>query len=249
MDNREARSVLSLHRAGEEASDSRFAEALRQVAADPELARWWREEQELDRAIAAKLSETPVPADLKARLISQANSPPRVSFGQRTWRRTALLAAAAVVALAVLFGSWRGPFQPVPSLADYRDEMISFVKLTPPLELETSDLTRIANFFGKSGAPSQIDIPSALRELEPTGCRILRFGGQDVALVCFKRSDGRLAHLLVLNRSALRGLPASQPEYAAQGEWMTASWIQDEDVYLLAAQGDRATVEQFMSDK
>src|SRR5215203_1334435 len=74
MDSREAHAFLSLHRPGDEASDPRFTEALEQVAADPEQARWWREEQDLDRAIAAKL--------------------------------------AAVIALAVLFGSWHGPFQP-----------------------------------------------------------------------------------------------------------------------------------------
>lgn len=209
MESREARSFLGLHRAGEAASDPRLRDAEAQAAADPELAAWWNEEQELDRAIAAKLAAAPVAAGLKARLVSKAV--PR-ALPQRTWQRAALLAAAVIIALAVLFGSWRGPFQPAASLADYRDEMVGFIKVTPTLELETSDITRIKGFLEKSGAPSQFDMPVALRKLDPIGCRTLRFRGHDVALICFKRGDGRIAHLLVLNRANLSGLGGKTPQ-------------------------------------
>lgn len=244
MDKREARSFLSAYRAGESVDDSRFAEAERHAAADPELARWWTEEQELDRAIGAKLATVAVPADLKARLTSRVVP---LAVPQRSWRRAALLAAAAIVALAVLFGSWRGPFQPATSLADYREEMVSFIKVTPSLELETSDLTRITKFLQKSGAPTQIEIPASLRKLDPFGCRTLRFRGHDVALICFKRGGGRLAHLLVIDRAVVRGL-GSQPQYAMEGEWATAAWTKGERDYLLAVQGDQSAAEKFISD-
>ncbi|HZE57880.1 MAG TPA: hypothetical protein VE031_08500 [Chthoniobacterales bacterium] len=152
-----------------------------------------------------------------------------------------------VVALAVLFGSWRGPFKPAASLADYRDEMVSFISLKPTLGLETSDLTRINDFLAKSGAPSQLELPPPLRRLEPVGCRTLRFRGQDVALVCFRRESGKTAHLFVVNRAALRGLRA-KPQFAVQGEWTTATWIKGDHVYLLTVQGDQSTTEKYISD-
>lgn len=64
-----------------------------------------------------------------------------------TWSRGILLAAASIVALAVLFSSWHGPFQPAASMADYCDEMVSFIKVAPNLELESSELTRLKDFL------------------------------------------------------------------------------------------------------
>ena len=244
MDNREARSFLSVHRPGEDPGDARIAEAKKQAAAEPELAQWWTEEQELDRAIGAKLAAVPVPSDLRARLTSR---PIPVLGASRDWRRAALAAAAVAVALAVLFGSWRGTFKPAASLADYRDEMVSFISLKPTLGLETSDLTRINDFLAKSGAPSQLELPPPLRRLDPVGCRTLRFRGQDVALVCFRRESGNIAHLFVVNRAALRGLRA-QPQFAAQGEWTTATWVKGDRAYLLTVQGDKSAAEKYIRD-
>ncbi|HSH39029.1 MAG TPA: hypothetical protein VK993_09605 [Chthoniobacterales bacterium] len=247
MDNREARSFLSLHREGEIADEPRLAEVEKQAAADPELARWWSEEQEIDRVIAAKLQVTSVP--MRASVPRSAPLIP-LSIPQRNWPRAALLAAAAIVALAVLFGSWRGPFQPAASLADFRDEMVGFVKVTPSLELQTSDLTRVRNFLQETGAPSQLEVPRALRDLDLIGCRTLRYRGYDVALLCFRRSGGRIAHLLVVDRAALRGPPdKADAQFAKQGEWMTAGWQQGRHAYLVAAQGnDQQDVRQFLSD-
>lgn len=245
MDKREARSILSAHRAGEGVDDSRFAEAAQLAAADPELARWWAEEQELDRAIGAKLTSVPAPADLPERLTSREVP---LAVSRSSWRRTGLMAAAALVALAVFFGSWRGPFQPAASLADYGDEMASFIKLTPSLELETTELTEITAHLAKSGAPSQLEIPASLRKLSPVGCRTLRFRGHNVALICFKRRGGRIAHLLVVDRGALRGVSKSRPEYVERYNWMTAAWTEGDSAYLLAVQGDQSTAEQFVTD-
>jgi len=69
MDEQEARSILSLYRAGDASiEDARLEEAVRKAEADPALARWWNEEQELDRIIASKLAGTHVPAGLKERV-------------------------------------------------------------------------------------------------------------------------------------------------------------------------------------
>jgi hypothetical protein len=46
-----------------------------------------------------------------------------------------------------------------------------------------------------------------------------------------------MAHLLVVDRSALRDPPGSAPQYARFGTIATAAWSQGERVYLLASQG------------
>jgi anti-sigma factor RsiW len=244
MDKHAARSFLSVHRPGETPAEDRIAEAEKMAAADPELARWWQEDQELDRAIAVALAETPVPSDLRAKLIS--NTVP-LFVAKRSWRRPAFLAAAAIVALAALFGLWRGPFKPAPSVADYRAEMVNFLAQEWTLGLKSKDLAQIHNFLAESGAPSQFEIPVRLRELEPIGCRKLQFHGQDVALVCFRRQSGKEAHLFVIKRGAVRGLPI-QPQFAPEDGWMTAAWTTGDHGYLLTVQGDQNAAEQYIRD-
>lgn len=247
MDNREARSLLSMHRAGEtEFVGARLPEAVRQAEADPELARWWSEEQEIDRSIAARLAAVSVPAGLQARVAAGMEARP-ASVIRPGWSRAVLLAAASIIALAVLFSSWRGPFQPAVSVADYRDEMASFIKIAPNLELESADFARLQNFLAKANAPSNFTLPETLRRYQPIGCRVLRFRGRDVSLVCFKLGGDRLAHLFVTDAKAVpAGGRASAPIYAAEEDWMTATWTEGDQVYLLMAQGDRGDLEKFL---
>ena len=73
MDEQEARLILQAYRPGtEDQTDPQFAEALRASATNPELARWWAEEQAFDRAIATQLDSVPAPFGLKTRLLAQA---------------------------------------------------------------------------------------------------------------------------------------------------------------------------------
>lgn len=248
MDSREARSILNLHRLGEPALDeARLQEALRKVEADPELAQWWKAEQEIDRIIATKLTSTQVPADLKSRLLSPA--PMRTQVVRSSWSRAILAAAASIAVLGVIFSLWHGPFQPAASLADYRDEMVSFIKVPPTLELESADLARLNNFLSRAHAPAEFGLPKNLQAYVPVGCRVLRFRGHDVSLVCFKIGGDRLAHVFVTDaKSVPNAGRAAAPLFAAEKDWMTAIWTENGHAYLLAVQGDRAAAEEFLRD-
>lgn len=245
MNDAEARAILSVYRAGEsEIEDARFEEAKRYSEAHPEVRRWWAEQQELDDLIALKLVSTPVPSDLKTRLTAWEQR----SFRRTTWSRAALLLAASIVAAAVMFSSWRGPFQPAVSMADYRNEMVSFVKVTPKLELESSDLSRLQDFLAKANAPARFNIPEKLKDLGPIGCRVLRFRGHDVSLICFERAEGKLVHLLVIDAAAVaKAGGANNPHYAAEGEWATATWTDGGHTYLMTTLGNRALLEKYVS--
>ena len=245
MDNEEARAILSAYRAGESIDDdARFEQAFARTETDPALAQWWEEEQELDRVIGSKLDQIEVPGGLKARILQ----PQLRSLASRvTWPRKLATLAAAIVLLAVFFGSWQGLFQPATSLADYRDEMVSFVRLAPSLDLETRELSRVCEFLEEKGAPSKLNLPAGLEAMKPVGCRMLRFRGENVSLVCFLRGQGDLVHLLVVDRKAMAKAKHAQsaPEFVGQGDWMTAMWADDGHTYLLAAKGDRKSLEKY----
>ncbi len=242
MDRTTIKALLGLYREGE--PDARFEEAKQAAENDPELAAWWAQERALDQAIARHLQAAPVPRDLRARrLRTSVNESSTTHALGRPW----LYAAAALVTLALLFGLSRSAFQEKPLFANYRDEMVSFVKLTPSLELESNNLPQIRSFLTSANAPADAQIPPEVAKLNPIGCRVLRFRGEDVTLICFKREDGRLAHIFAVKRSMfLHG--AAKPEYAAAGDWMTASWTNGDYNYLLAVQGDRAAAEQLLRD-
>jgi hypothetical protein len=245
MNKDEIRKILAIVRpGGQDAADPLVASAKESAQKDPELARWFEEQQEFDRKFAEALGEIPIPLGLQTRIMATASERIR----QRSlWPRRIGWAAAAIAVLVTLFSFSRGLFQPAVSLADFRGEMISFIKLAPPLELESRDLERIQTWLGRTDAPADVSVPPGLSALEPVGCRVLFFRGQKVTLICFRRGGTKLVHLLVLDHLALQSLRSDgAPVFAQEGEWMTAAWRKKGRIYLLAAQGDRALLERYL---
>jgi hypothetical protein len=244
MNKDELRRILSAYRAGDENAEF-FAEAMREVQKDPELAKWFAEEQEFDLAVARGIGDTNVPAGLKTRILAKGSA---TKVYERVWPRRIALAAAAIVVLAVFFSSWRGLFVPNVSLADYRAEMVSFIKIAPPLELESTNLDRIQDWLGRRAAPIASVVPPGLNALDPVGCRVLTFRRNKVTLICFRRGPGKLVHLFVIDREALPKLPtAKAPVFGQEEEWMTAAWHDTKHAYLLSAQGDKALLEHYLN--
>ncbi len=126
--------------------------------------------------------------------------------------------------------------------------MVSFVKVPPNLALETSSLTRVTAYLDKTAGTSHIRLPEKLNEMEPIGCRTLRFHGHDVALICFKRGNSQALHLFVMKEPPFRRLPpVDAPNFEQQAEWITAAWQTGDQTYLIAIQGDRSALERYLS--
>jgi hypothetical protein len=248
MTEEEARLILQCYRPGDlDRDDSHFAEALREVEKNPAMARWFEEEQAFDRAIAAHLKELPAPFGLKTRILAEAN-PSTATPGPRRWSLvTALAAVAALLFLCAQVVSLFRPSPPAQSgtMPDYVREMVSFIRLDPPLEMASHDLEAIKGWLGQAGFVSRV--PPRLAALDPLGCRILSFRGHNVELICFQRGPGRLAHLFVVDRDALPKMePGEKPIFTSAGEWMTACWSDGDKLYMIAVQGDRAAVEAYL---
>jgi anti-sigma factor RsiW len=244
MTREEARKILAMYRpGGHDADDPFFSEAKRVAADDPELAAWFEEEQNFDRAFAARIREASAPVGLERRILAAASNPPQ----RRFLLRNLGLAAAAILLLAGVFALWQTRAQRDAALDEYRGEMVSIVKVPPSLELEADELSQIQEWLARSGAPAKIAVPPNVAGLQPAGCRVLSFRGHKVTLICFKRDGGRMAHLLVIDRAKLPGLPdMSDAIIEPEGEWMTAAWSDGSHSYLLAAQGDRDLLKRFL---
>jgi hypothetical protein len=242
MTKEEAKKILAAYRPGDQDRlESDFAEALQETARDAELARWFAEEREFDRTVAAHLKSLPVPFGLKTRIL--ASKAPRSATKSR-WV-AALAAAAALFLLAQLINIWRGSGQHYGSLSDYQQEMISFVKLPPPLEFESLEIDPIKQWIAGRKAPLA-DIPPGVAAVETMGCRILSFRGNPVTLICFCHGQ-TVAHLLMVDRSALAAVkPRHPPVLTTQGDWTIATWADQHYACMLAVHDRPAAARRYL---
>ena len=247
MEKDRAQSILSVYRpSDQDEADLFFAEAKAELARNPELARWFEEEQAFDRAISEKLADLVAPFGLKTRILASARP---VATRQWSWTARLSLAAAALILLAQIIGLWHTQSQKTRTLAHYQQEMVSFIKLDPPLEVESHDLAKMQTWLGQENAPSKVNLPPRLAALQPVGCRVLWFRDHKVTLLCFQRGGDNLAHLFVIDRAALPKLkPGAKPVFAGEGEWMTASWAKEDHAYMLVTRGDRDTLLRYLND-
>ncbi len=246
MNEAEARLILQSYRPDlDDPNDPQFAEALRLAAENPGLARWWEEEQAFDRAIAAQVAEFPAPFGLKTRILAQAQPPAAFRFTR--WVVGLAGAAALLFLLVQVADVWRNRgAESSDLLPAYSSEMVSFIKVAPSLELMSPNLGVIMDWLHQAKAIPP-NVPARLALLDPMGCRVLSFRQHDVTLICFDRSSGRLAHLFVVDRAALPGLkPGAAVVFKQEGEWTTATWTENDHVYMIAVQGDEAAAQHYL---
>ncbi len=256
MNETEARLILQSYRPGlDDPEDPQFAEALRLAIENRELANWWEEERAFDQAMASQVAALPPPFGLKTRILAQAEAHAHAhakaqvpaAFRFTRWM-VGLAGAAAVLFLFVQVADvWRSRGAASSDLLPaYSSEMVSFVKVAPSLELMSPNLGVIMGWLRQAEAIPP-DVPANLALLDPMGCRVLSFRQHDVTLVCFDRGGGKLAHLFVVERSALPGLkPGAEVVFRQEGEWMTATWTENDHAYMIAVEGDQEAAQHFL---
>ncbi len=246
MDEQQARLILQAYQAGVADDEPEVAEALEMAKRDPELGRWFAEEQAFDQAMASQLEAIPAPLGLKTRLLAQAAATETARPQRWSWVVKLAGAAALLFLLAQLVGLFRPASTPRAIISDFSSEMVSFIRISPRLEMSSDELGVINQWLGEHQI-GPVAVPKHLAALEPVGCRILSFRGQKVTLICFERTDEGYAHLFVVNRSALPEMkPGAKPIVAQEGEWSTATWIEHDSVYMVTSKGGPEAVEHFL---
>lgn len=248
MTNEEAKFILSAYRPnGRDASDPSMAEALEQAARDPELAAWFQAERSFDEIISAKLNEVSVPPELKPtilaghRVMGDSAGPSRFFHGLR-WAAAFLICAGALMWLNL------GDKKPASPLARFRADMTAHLaSRTAPLDFRAKSLPEVRQWLGQEHAIAELEVPQRLAAQGTMGCQILEWNGAKVTLVCFDIGDWEMAHLLVVDRRAFSSLPDSaEPTLNQSAGWTTASWVKGDRVYLLAGQGERPELRNFL---
>ncbi|HTI97777.1 MAG TPA: hypothetical protein VL527_02650 [Dongiaceae bacterium] len=251
MNTEQAKEILQLYRPGRaDAADPEVAAALACVEQDAELRRWYEQHCAAQQAIRDGFRQIKPPAALKEQIISER---PRLSLPVR--RRVVLLAALAVVALLAAVPLWLTRQATPPedtSFAAYRSRMVGHALRGYAMDLETNELASIRDYLKTQQAPADFALPAGLEHATRTGCALVSWHGQRVAMVCF--SSGRTLPLnqtsdvwfFVALRRELPDAPGSTPEIAAVNRATVASWTQGDKVYVLAVDGSADLLKQYL---
>ena len=247
MDRKEAQLVLSVLRPGGlEANEPFFAEALALAETDPELKAWWQAQQDFDRKISAKLRDIPVPENLRESILA---APKLVAYPPQ-WQHRSLLAAAAAVAILCVAGAfWHSPadFSTL-DRSDFAGQAIAELDASGPLlAMQSSDRDKVNDWLKSQNAPVG-NMPAKIMALPPVGCQKYDIHGHAVSLVCVELAGGGVAHLFVVDKSALNDPPStSGPQYSTVNGWNIASWSDDHMTYMVATQSSLNDLQQLFT--
>jgi hypothetical protein len=246
MDNREAKFVLSAYRpGGQDASDPRFADALEQVRRDQSLEHWFSESIAFDAAITEKLRATEVPPDLRENILAgvKISRPLRSPFIK--WA-----IAAALIAIAVLGSLIWQETRPA-HLAGWQNQALdvvsALVRNESRFDAQSHNANELVAWLRANHAPTAQTLPQNLDRLESLGCKTFSWNGIPISVICFKRQDGGLIHLVTANASGARDRALKgKAEFLQQGHWATATWREGEVVYMLALEGSRDQLRAYL---
>ncbi len=272
MDSRQAKEILLSYRVVvDEAANPLEASALEQVHRDPELARWWERQQDIDNILSASLRAIEVPLLLERRILSARRNVEPI----RWWKILAApkLMAPIAAAVVVIVGVWSVQRQPT-AFAAYRSEMVAAVSVPYEMDVEAHDFADLRRGFAASGWPSDYRVPWALRSTEVEGGLLQTWQGKKVSVLCLEteRETGATIHgateeggasgtghganeeedlylwLFVANRSAFPDLSETDTALEKVRDLMTVAWAQGDKVYLLADDGDERSLRAFRQE-
>ena len=243
MKREEAQFILGAFRPdSEDLHDPQFQEALALVREDPVLARWFADEQAIDRAFAAKIRAHPTPSDLKAQLLLARTTAPSASH----WRRPLWLAVAASVALLLtVAGSLQQRRARETAFAGFRSAMAdTSLDMSNHVDVMGLDADGYKHWLVEHRGDPDFVLPPALAAKGIAACKVISWEKRPATMLCIKFS-GQHVDVFVFNAVDFPDFNLkSSPAFFADGRVNTAVWKNEGKVYLLAGTMSKAELQQ-----
>ena len=238
---------------GQDDDDPLVAEALALAQHDPALAQWLTEERQADARVAEALATVAAPADLrdlKAAILARAKTNAKAPARPRSARRNIVLACLAFAASVAVAATLLLPPRH-PSYTRYEGDLVGQIVSGEVLKLafQSPSHATVEEWLAAHRAPSEIAVPSGLQARPDIGCRTFEWQGRQIAQVCFALEDGKIAHLFVVRNAGWKPAtapPQGHPQFNRHGDWTLASWRDGTTTYVLAGEGDPATLLRFL---
>jgi hypothetical protein len=251
MDSREAREKLTLYRPGTtDAADPQMAVALEQVKRDPELAAWFEQHCAVYTAIRGKLKEIPIPQDLKRQIILDKARHPRII---RLPTAIKLLAAAAAVVILGMIAWQHFPRADETDFEHFRDRMASSVgRGYSGWDMKPGTLAQVRDYFRSNDLPTDYVLSKALLQLPSVGGAFNKFNDHPVEMLCLydgvdAKGQTNGLWVFITKKSLVPGAPQpGKTEIVKASNLMTASWTDNDKLYMLAVDGDADSVKKYL---
>jgi len=229
---------------GQDDDDPLIAAALDKLVGEAGGPAWIEETRGRDRARAERLAGTPVPADLRERILDSVAADlgeepvPAPASAYGPFVRMAVAVAAMVLIVSSAAFAWysrvSARFQDQP---DFRSAMAYYTSVVPfQLDYQSDHLPGIRQWLRGADAPLPEGIPPALLEKLPLGCKKLDWNGVDVSLICFFEAlpGDRIIHLFVAPRDKLGEAAIGDIDTTLRSHgFETRGWVTDGYVCVL----------------
>jgi hypothetical protein len=245
MTREQAKEILSLYRPnGGDSDDPFFVEALERADSDPDLKKWFAEQQAFDTRMAGAIGSIIPPEDLKKQLLRSVRQPRE--WWNRPLRRLELAAAACIALTIGLVALWthdRGSGMSV------RDRAIEASwGGERHVNLETSNLAEIRRFIAAHDSRGDFKLPPELTAMRPRGCSLLNVDGKKVPFVCFVDETKHL-HLVVLDKNVCAVSPSETPEFDRWNSMQLTTWTQGDLTFVLTGMRPVDFVKKFRRER
>ncbi len=237
MDKATVKLLLESYRP-QDAHDPMFAEALREVAADPELAAWFEDMQRFDAVMSAKFHDVTVPPEVKSHILLgyHATAPVIPPHRSRVW---VIAGSIAAMLLLGLF-AWRSFAPRERPISPLAQQAISFTEQMPPLQFVCFDAAAVAGWINQQPGSQKIGVqfrkPPASLSMAMIGSSVVEWNGKPVVMVCLQNGK-RMAMLYILSDSDAAGLHEGASETVQHADWVVRTTKSHGQVRLLATRG------------
>ena len=248
MNAEQAKEILQNYRPRVDDADAQFAEALAQAKRDPVLAAWLNEHAAQFEALRHKFRQTPIPADLRDRILGRQPTRATVPW----WKRPAFVTAAVAVAILVnvisYFTFWASkPAVPTNTLTAYLQMTTGWAASGYKMDIKTEDAGELKRVFASRGSPTDYVVAPGLAALHLEGGVVLGWAGHKVSVLCYEKDgeESRDAWLFVTDRDSILDVPATETrQFATVNGLVTATWTHGDKTYVLATRGSQADLEK-----
>ncbi|MES2310245.1 MAG: hypothetical protein V4507_15435 [Verrucomicrobiota bacterium] len=237
MNRDEALKILLSVRSREEgAGDSLVEEAFLQMESDPELKQAWEAQQKWDRAIKQSIPATPIPQDLKQRILSRKEpKKSRISkiipFPPSLW-----LPWAAAALLVFGLGIWKIERQEEErNFALFEVHAVDYTRGFFMLSKHSEKMDEIRGWLSAHHSPYTFQILFHTAGMEQLGCRQVEFCGIRSSMVCFEIEGlKKEVHLFIVDKDDIKNLPPyGVPAFSEKHGNALACWTDDRHGYVL----------------
>lgn len=243
MTREEAKLILGLFRPDQDdPADALFAEALRLVESDQELALWFEAEKAFDARTRDAVRQIAPPPGLRESLLAE-NKILRPSFF--SGRYSAALAIAAVLVALVGIAALMRPSAGVladPALAALALKIPALTALHDHSKSSPGDMDVIRAWLAANGGQAGFTIPNGLKNAAGVACEVTEIEGKNVTILCFEIGNNRIAHLYVVETPSSNPGTGGKPAFFELDGVSVATWHERGLSYFLAERGPIASV-------